>query len=223
MKRAVKPGGKIFAIGDIHGYLNKLEALMRKIHPDPDRDELVFLGDYVDRGPNSKEVVEMVLEIKKSFPRTTCLMGNHEFTLLDYLTYRKDPWTFFLNGGIETIHSYDLTGDDIESKIPAEHIAFFNSLRPYYETEHYIFVHAGLKEGVPLHEQTLDDLVWIRREFIESKEDFGKLVIFGHTPFPKPLVHPNKIGIDTGAGYGGTLTCLELPDRVFYSTYGVEP
>ncbi len=222
MNRSAGNRGRIFAIGDIHGYLNKLEALMRKIKPDPDRDELVFLGDYVDRGPNSKEVVEMVLEIRKAFPRTTCLMGNHEFTLLDYLTYRKDPWTFFLNGGIETIHSYELTGEDMESKIPEEHLAFFNSLKPYYETEHYIFVHAGLREGVPLHEQTLDDLVWIRREFIESKQDFGKLVIFGHTPFPKPLVHPNKIGIDTGAGYGGTLTCLELPGRLFYSTYGVE-
>jgi serine/threonine protein phosphatase 1 len=218
----VGPPGRIFAIGDIHGYLNKLQALMRKIHPDPERDELVFLGDYVDRGPNSKEVVEMVLEIRRAFPRTTCLMGNHEFTLLDYLTYRKDPWTFFLNGGIETIHSYDLTGDDIEAKMPEEHLAFFNSLKPYYETQHYIFVHAGLRQGVPLHEQTLDDLVWIRREFVESRQDFGKLVIFGHTPFPKPLVHPNKIGIDTGAGYGGPLTCLELPDRIFYSTYGIE-
>ncbi|MGQ9860272.1 MAG: metallophosphoesterase family protein [Thermodesulfobacteriota bacterium] len=215
--------GRIFAIGDIHGYINKLEAIMRKIHPDPDRDELVFLGDYVDRGPNSKEVVEMVLEIRRAFPRTVCLMGNHEFTLLDYLTYRKDPWTFFLNGGIETIHSYDLIGDDIESRMPPEHLAFFNSLRPYYETEQYIFVHAGLREGVSLQEQTLDDLVWIRREFIECKKDFGKLVIFGHTPFPRPLIQFNKIGIDTGAGYGGALTCLELPARVFHSTYGIEP
>lgn len=214
--------GKIFAIGDIHGYINKLEALMRKIHPDPEKDEIVFLGDYVDRGPNSKEVVEMVLEIKRRFPRTTCLMGNHEFSLLDYLTYRRDPWTFFLNGGVETIHSYDLTGDDIEAKMPPEHRAFFNSLKPYYETEDYIFVHAGLREGVPLEEQTLDDLVWIRKEFIESKKDFGKVVIFGHTPFPKPLIHPNKIGIDTGAGYGGALTCIVLPDRIFYSTYGAE-
>jgi serine/threonine protein phosphatase 1 len=212
--------GRIFAIGDIHGYLNKLRALLKRIDPDPERDELVFLGDYVDRGPHSKEVVETVLEVKRTFPRTTCLMGNHEFSFLDYLTYRKDSWTFFLNGGVETIHSYDLIGDDLEERIPQDHWVFFNSLKPYYETQNYIFVHAGLRASVPLHEQTLDDLVWIRREFIESVHDFGKTVIFGHTPFPRPLVQPNKIGIDTGAGYGGALTCVVLPDGVFHSTYG---
>ena len=215
--------GRIFVIGDVHGYLNKLQELWAKIRPDPERDEIVFLGDYIDRGPDSREVVESVIQVQKRFSRTTCLIGNHEFMFLDYLTYRKDPWSFFLNGGVETIHSYDLTGDDIEAKIPEEHIAFFNTLKPYYETEAYIFVHAGLREGIPLSEQTLDDLVWIRREFLECKNDFGKLVIFGHTPFPRPFVQANKIGIDTGAGYGGMLTCLELPARVFYSAYGVEP
>jgi serine/threonine protein phosphatase 1 len=214
--------GRIYAIGDIHGYFNKLEGLLRQIHPDPGEDQIVFLGDYIDRGPQSREVVERVLQVRRMFPRTVCLMGNHEFTLLDYLTYRKDPWTFFLNGGVETIHSYDLTGDDIESKMPSDHLAFFNALRPYYETEDYIFVHAGLRDGVPLSEQTLDDLVWIRREFIECRADFGKTVVFGHTPFPRPLIHPNKIGIDTGAGYGGSLTCLVLPERTFFSSHGRE-
>jgi serine/threonine protein phosphatase 1 len=212
---------RIFAIGDIHGYLNKLQELMEKIDPDPAQDAIVFLGDYIDRGPRSREVVEYVLDIKKAFEHTVFLMGNHEFMFMDYLTYRKEPWTFLLNGGVETIHSYGLTGDDPESKMPQEHMAFFNSLRPYYETDSYIFVHAGLRAGIPLHEQTLDDLVWIRREFIGSNVDFGKLVIFGHTPFMRPLVHPNKIGIDTGAGYGGDLTCIELPGRIFYSADGM--
>lgn len=214
--------GRIFVIGDIHGYLNKLQELWRKIDPDPQRDQIVFLGDYVDRGPNSREVVELVLLIKREFPRTVCLMGNHELMLLDYLTYRKDPWTFFLNGGVETIHSYELIGDDPESQMPHEHMGFFNSLKLYYETEEYLFVHAGIRHGMPLNQQTLDDLLWIRGDFIDCDKDFGKLVIFGHTPFPRPLVQQNKIGIDTGAGYGGRLTCLELPTRVFYSAYGVE-
>jgi serine/threonine protein phosphatase 1 len=213
--------GRIFVIGDIHGYLNKLTELMSKIHPDPQKDQLVFLGDYIDRGPQSKEVVDYVLKVKERFPRTIFLMGNHEFMFLEYLTNRAEPWTFLLNGGVETVHSYELVGDDPEEHIPDEHFVFFNTLKPYYETEDYIFVHAGLRSGVPLHEQTLDDLLWIRREFIRSQEDFGKLVIFGHTPFPSPLVHENKIGIDTGAGYGGMLTCLELPGRIFYSAYGV--
>lgn len=215
--------GRIFAIGDIHGYLNKLQELMHKIDPDPVRDQIVFLGDYIDRGPQSRDVVEYILELRRAFERTVFLMGNHEFMFLDYLTYRKEPWTFLLNGGVETVHSYELTGDDPESKMPPEHMAFLNSLKPYYETDSYIFVHAGLRVGVSLHEQTLDDLVWIRREFISSPVDFGKLVIFGHTPFTRPFVRPNKIGIDTGAGYGGTLTCIELPDRIFYSADGTKP
>jgi serine/threonine protein phosphatase 1 len=215
--------GRIFAIGDIHGFLNKLRELMAKIDPDPLQDELVFLGDYIDRGPQSKEVIDYVLEIKEKYPRSVFLIGNHEFMFLEYLTNRKEPWTFLLNGGIETVHSYELIGDDPEANLPADHYAFFNSLKPYYETEDYIFVHAGLRADVPLQEQTLDDLLWIRREFIESTHDFGKLVVFGHTPVPRPLMHHNKLGIDTGAGYGGMLTCVELPSTVFYSASGVKP
>jgi serine/threonine protein phosphatase 1 len=211
---------RIFVIGDIHGYLNKLKEIMSKIGPDPERDLLVFLGDYIDRGPHSREVVDYVLEIKERFPRTVCLIGNHEVMFLDFLTYRKEPWTFLLNGGMETIHSYDLTGDEPEAKLPPAHMEFFNSLKPYYETEDFIFVHAGLRDGVSLAEQTLDDLLWIRREFIASSFDFGKLVIFGHSPFQSPLIHSNKIGIDTGAGYGGVLTCLQLPEMIFYSASG---
>jgi serine/threonine protein phosphatase 1 len=213
---------RIFAIGDIHGYIGKLRELMDKIQPDPEQDQLVFLGDYIDRGPNAREVIDYILQIKKRFPNSVFLIGNHEFMFLEYLTYRKDPWTFLLNGGVETVHSYELTGDNPEDRMPADHLAFLNGLRPYYETDDYIFVHAGLRDGVPLQEQTLDDLLWIRREFINSTHDYGKLVIFGHTPFPKPLVQPNKIGIDTGAGYGGMLTCIELPSRIFYSAHGME-
>jgi serine/threonine protein phosphatase 1 len=215
--------GRIFAIGDIHGYLNKLRALMSKISPDPERDQLVFLGDYVDRGPQSREVVDYILELQWLYPNTVCLMGNHEQMFLEYLANPRDPWTFLINGGVETIHSYELTGDDPVSKLPQEHMDFLNGLKPYHDSDEYIFVHAGLRVGVPLQEQTLDDLIWIRSEFIDSPHDFGRRVIFGHTPFARPLIHPNKIGIDTGAGYGGKLTGLVLPDLTFHSTDGALP
>jgi serine/threonine protein phosphatase 1 len=215
--------GRIFAIGDIHGYLNKLRTLMGKISIDPERDHLVFLGDYIDRGPQSREVVDYILEMQWLYPNTVCLLGNHEVMFQEYLANPRDPWTFLINGGVETIHSYELTGDDPISKLPTEHLNFFNSLRPFYETEDYIFVHAGLRVGVSLHEQSVDDLIWIRSEFVDSPHDFGKLVIFGHTPFARPLIHPNKIGIDTGAGYGGRLTGLVLPERTFYATDGALP
>ena len=101
------------------------------------------------------------------------------------------------------------------ARIAAEHLDFFRSLRLYYETEAYIFVHAGLRPKVPLASQEPEDMLWIRDKFIYSKYDFGKPVVFGHTPLEKPLVEHNKIGIDTGAVYGNALTCVQLPDLVF--------
>jgi serine/threonine protein phosphatase 1 len=105
----------------------------------------------------------------------------------------------------------------LEQMVPAGHRAFLRDLRLYYETPDFIMVHAGLRNGVPLEKQTADDLVWIREEFIYSEQDFGKRVIFGHTPFVRPLVLPNKIGIDTGAVYGNALTCVIIPDLEFVS------
>ncbi|MDY6852862.1 MAG: serine/threonine protein phosphatase, partial [Thermodesulfobacteriota bacterium] len=101
--------------------------------------------------------------------------------------------------------------------IPQSHYDFLESLAHYYETEDYIFVHAGLRDGILIEDQDPHDLLWIRDEFISSDYDHGKRVIFGHTPFREPLVQPNKIGIDTGAVFGGRLTCLELPGLKFYS------
>jgi serine/threonine protein phosphatase 1 len=100
---------------------------------------------------------------------------------------------------------------------PKEHLDFFNSLELFYETDNYIFVHAGLREGVPLAEQRSEDLLWIRSRFIKTGYDYGKKIVFGHTPLPDPLVKPNKIGIDTGAVYGNRLTCVELPALRFIS------
>jgi serine/threonine protein phosphatase 1 len=203
-----KVAQKFFAVGDIHGNLSRLEQLMEEIKPafNPDADTLVFLGDYIDRGPDSKGVVDFILRLRRKFPQVVCLKGNHEAMLLD--------WVYLYNGGGATIKTYSQDG---EFKLPPEHLAFFTSLLLYYETEHYIFVHAGMKAGIPLAEQDPHDLIWIREEFILSPQDFGKTVIFGHTPLQRAYLTPNKIGIDTGAVYGGKLTCLELPTRRLYS------
>jgi serine/threonine protein phosphatase 1 len=207
---------KFFAIGDIHGNLSHLELLMEKIKPalNPQRDTLVFLGDYIDRGPDPKGVVDFILQLRTELPHVVCLKGNHEALFLDWYLNGRDYDLYLYNGGGATIKSYSQGG---ELKIPEGHLDFFTSLRLYYETEQYIFVHAGLRGGVPLQEQDPHDLVWIRDEFILSPHNFGKVVVFGHTPLQKVFVAPDKIGIDTGAVYGGALTCLELPAQRFYS------
>lgn len=211
---------KIFAVGDIHGNYEKLVSLMSQLPWNRGRDLLVFLGDYIDRGKRSKEVVEYLVTLKKSEEKTVFLMGNHERLLLNYYSSGSDYdlrlWRSF--GGWETIESYT-DGAGIWGKpdfLPHPHLNFFRELLPYYETEDYIFVHAGLRDGVPLNEQKTDDLLWIRRSFTESDHSFGKTVVFGHTPMRSPYVSSGKIGLDTGAGYGNVLTAVELPNVKFY-------
>jgi len=208
--------GDIFAIGDIHGSLDKLNTLMDKIDIDFKKDILVFLGDYIDRGPSSFEVVSFLITLKKKHKNIIFLKGNHEEMLENYLA-GIDRFTYLSNGGQQTIDSYVKCGY-VSGKelIPEDHIEFFKSLDLFYQTDNYIFVHAGLREKIVLQDQLQDDLLWIRQKFIKSNHDFGKRVIFGHTPLAEPLVQPNKIGIDTGAVYGNKLTCVKLPDVVFY-------
>ena len=209
--------GRIFAVGDIHGCVDKLDALLDSIDIDFGDDLLVFVGDYIDRGPDSFEVVDRIVTLKKQHPdRIVTLKGNHEDMFIDYLS-GADKFSFLANGGTATLESYQRhqrRGDS--SPVPADHLDFFQSLVLYHETERYIFVHAGMKPRVPLERQSPQDLLWIRHKFIKSGYDFGKIIIFGHTPFREPLLEPNKIGIDTGAVYGRKLTCLLLPDYVFY-------
>ncbi|MBN2515878.1 MAG: serine/threonine protein phosphatase [Deltaproteobacteria bacterium] len=206
--------GKIFAIGDIHGCLDKLKVMMERIDIDGEEDTLVFIGDYIDRGPDPKGVVEFVLNLKSKLKNVVCLLGNHEQTFLNFYFHRKDGDLFYFNGGDTTIESYGLieTAGGKKINVPESHLDFFKSLVPYYETDEYIFVHAGIRSGIPMEKQNVDDLIWIRYEFIRSFHDFGKIVVFGHTPLPDPLIQPNKIGIDTGACYGGELTCVVLPE-----------
>jgi serine/threonine protein phosphatase 1 len=209
----------IYAVGDIHGCLDRLEMLLDEVQPDLEKDVLLFIGDYIDRGPDSRGVVDYVLRLQQKYPqgRVVCLKGNHEAMFLDFLEGREREM-FLFNGGLSTLRDYwGNNWDSIkELLLPPEHASFYQDLRPYFETPDYIFVHGGLKPGVPLAAQQEKDLLWIRGEFITSMEDFGRLVVFGHTPFKRPLVMPNKIGIDTGAVYGNFLTCLKLPQKEFF-------
>lgn len=210
---------KIFAIGDIHGCFDKLQRLILEIKADPANDTLVFIGDYIDRVDGGRDVVDYILKLKKTFQNVICLRGNHESMLLRFLDGVEDD-IYLANGGFATLKAYGISRSDTpkvrKKKIPPDHLKFFKTLLPYYETDQFIFVHAGLIPGRELNEQSLYDMQWIRQTFIDSDDDFGKQVVFGHTHFSEPLVEDNKIGIDTGAVYGGSLTCVELPALKFY-------
>ncbi len=208
--------GKVFVIGDIHGCLSMLKRLIDKIPWDPKRDRLIFVGDYIDRGEDPKGVVDFILSLKEESDNIECLLGNHEAMLLDYLRGRNRDLYLF-NGGTVTLRSYSARRRSEEDPlIPEDHLEFFSNLKPYIELENYYIVHAGFRPGRRVEKQSLEDMIWIRYEFIDSDYDFGKKVIFGHTPFNEPLVTDKKIGIDTGAVYGNKLTCIQLPDEIFY-------
>jgi serine/threonine protein phosphatase 1 len=210
---------KIFAIGDIHGCMGKLRTLIQNINADPENDIIVFIGDYIDRGSAAREVVDYVIGLTAEYKNVVCLLGNHEYMFLRYLD-GLDEEMYLSNGGSVTLFAYAVslseTPQERKAKIPREHLKFFESLLPHYETDNYLFVHAGLKPGLILSRQTIHDLLWVRHEFIDTDYDFGKMIVFGHTPLSYPLIMPNKIGIDTGAAFGGKLTCVELPAVKIY-------
>ena len=210
--------GRILAVGDVHGCNHRLRQLLNRIEIDPRTDALVFVGDYLDRGPDARGTIDTLLDIKATCPNTVFLRGNHESMFLNYYTEGRDEALFLYNGGMSTLDSYGLPIAEARrgSGFPENHLRFLSALPLVYETERYLFVHAGVRPGIPLADQTPEDLLWIRHEFIESDEDFGRIVVFGHTPLPEPLIETNKIGIDTGAVYGGRLTCIELPSRIIH-------
>lgn len=208
---------RVFIIGDIHGCLDMLKRLMDKIKWRPEKDRLIFVGDYLDRGEDPKGVVDFILEISKTSSLVQCLIGNHENIFLDFLD-GGDLAMFLLNGGTTTLTSYGI--DNLvegDSLFPPDHLDFFQNLLPWIELEDYYVVHADLRPGVEIDRQSIDDLIWIREPFIYSDYDFGKKVIFGHSPYSEPLVMDNKIGLDTGAVYDNKLTCLEIPSMKFHS------
>ena len=192
------------AIGDIHGMDDALEALLSRV---PSEGELVFLGDYVDRGPQTRSVLERLLRLRDDRP-CVFLRGNHEELMLaacDGLPDADANW--LMNGGLQTLESYN-------GRPPDDHIAFLRQTLPYYETETYIFVHAGLLPGVPLAATGPEVYLWVRDSFLAASYDWGRLVVHGHSPMISgiPDIRSNRINIDTAAVYGGALTALLLPE-----------
>jgi serine/threonine protein phosphatase 1 len=207
-------GPSTYVVGDIHACLKPLQRLLEKIDPEPD-EEVVFIGDYIDRGPQAREVVDYLLGLPF---RCVFLLGNHEQMLLDFLAGQNED-LFLLNGGAATMRSY---GGDPDN-IPAAHLRFFRNLLPTYETPDFLFVHAGIRPLVPLEEQDAKDLIWIRQEFYQFVGKYPKPVVFGHTPLRQVLLADDRIGVDTGCVYGGKLTCVKLPQREVLQVPGWRP
>jgi serine/threonine protein phosphatase 1 len=216
---------KLYVIGDIHGCHVPLQELLAKISPDPIRDRVIFLGDYINRGPDSKKVITALIEMKKNVPRTIFLKGNHEDMFLRYLRGLGDS-PFLQAGGLTTLQSYGVIAPDVGRilrAVPESHYQFFMSLLPYWEEDNYVFVHAGIEQGRHLTLQTAEWLYWADRDSF-MRQDFPGLqgVIFGHFVQEKPLIMANKVGIDCGAVYGGNLACLVLPDMEFIAVKSAE-
>lgn len=202
---------RTFAIGDIHGCDRAFDVLLSNLAIKP-TDTLVILGDVVDRGPGTKQVVDRLIELENSC-RLVFLLGNHEECMLDALAGGplRDLW--LEHGGVEAIASY---GE--EHDIPARHIEFLRSGRDYWENDTTIFVHANLEPGVPLADQTIDWLRWIKLKGDEPPHPSGRRVICGHTPQKndRPLVFPGWVCLDTCAYGGGFLTCLHVNTNLLY-------
>ncbi len=225
-------GQRIYAVGDIHGRLDLLSEMVARIgadiaarpHPHP---HLIFLGDYMDRGPESRGVLERLIALKASEPPSDFLLGNHDSYVRAYL---HDPdwydrtyhWLADNMGGNATLASYGVpdasaahpgrTRDAFAAAFPDEHMAFLDACALELRIGGYLFVHAGIRPGVALEDQDRDDLIWIREPFLTSTADFGFKVVHGHTIVPAVEHHKNRIAIDTGAVRTGTLSCLVLED-----------
>ncbi len=215
------PENRIFAIGDIHGCHKKLNSLIERLPIDPDTDFLIFLGDYINRGPGTREVIDSLLQIALKVRNTVFLMGNHEHSLMEYSRTGDLECLRTLRtlGVEETLESYSKSpmrslGD--LSFLPGEHLLFMETLRPYFRLDGYLFIHAGTIPGEALNTCALDRLLTVRERFLQDDGPSDEVVVFGHTPFETPFVTPDKIGIDTGAAYGNLLTAVELPMKRFY-------
>jgi serine/threonine protein phosphatase 1 len=210
---------RVYVIGDIHGCPDELEVLLRSLEVQQglgQKDTTVFLGDFIDRGPNSKAVIDLLIDFKSKFPATVFLKGNHEDMLLDFLGYDgRLGQAFLYNGGVETIQSYGISvfspPEEMRSALPPAHLAFYLNLLSIVRIDDFVCVHAGLNPLRELNAQNDADVFWIRDEFISNLHSFEVTVVFGHTPYREVLVHlPYKIGIDTGLVFGNKLSCLEL-------------
>ncbi len=228
----VPAGTRVYAIGDIHGCPRLLRDLHRRITDDsrrrpPARNVVVYLGDYIDRGEDSRGVIDILLDEPLPGFEHVHLRGNHEDSLLGFLDDLLVGPAWLSYGGRETLMSYGVrlpdpvtdqgelrrVQQDLNEKLPDAHRAFLAGLAGAHTEGDYFFVHAGIRPGVPLDRQRLEDLMWIRDDFLRSHLDFGKIVVHGHTVTAQPDLQRNRIGIDTGAFASGRLTCLALEGR----------
>lgn len=234
---SVPPGERVYAVGDIHGRLDLLDRLLGMIAADEAARpragaRLIFLGDYIDRGPDSRGVIERLLQGLPDGLMGHFLRGNHEAIMLRCL---EDPAMFAnwaANGGLATLKSYGLDASfaadartvlsQLREVLPEAHLAFLRGLKTTMEVGDYFFVHAGVRPGVPLASQAEEDCLFIREKFLKHRGSFGKIIVHGHTPVSEPEVLANRIGIDTGSFFSGRLTALRLEgtSRAFLTAEG---
>lgn len=222
----------IYAVGDIHGHLSELDRILALIDADGGAAQpIVFLGDYTDRGPNSRGVIDRLIEGKASGRNWILLKGNHD-RLFEWFMEdkpRHDPhmligfhWFHDRIGGRETVESYGLDASsgkrvkDLHAEarevIPRTHVEFLRDLDLSYETDDLFFCHAGIRPEVPLDQQDEEDLVWIRQEFHQHKDPHPKLIVHGHTPVMRATHYGNRVNLDSGAGYGDPMSAAVFED-----------
>lgn len=221
---------RLYAIGDVHGRRDLLDAVLRRVRADlarrpHDRPRVILLGDYIDRGPDSRGVIETLIELRGSELAAEFLLGNHDSYVEAYLSDpawydRTYHWLHSSMGGAATLASYGMVGASaqrpeatraaFEAALPAAHRAFLKGARLWIRVGGYVFVHAGIRPGIALEAQSRDDCIWIREPFLTSSEDFGFKVVHGHTIVAAVEHWPNRIAIDTGVAKGGPLSCLVL-------------
>lgn len=230
---AVPEGVRVYAVGDIHGRIDLLVDVQRQILDDANRSPapaspiVVYLGDYIDRGLNSREVIDRLIDSPLPGFETVTLRGNHDQFLLDFLDNPACGEAWLKYGGDATLYSYGVLPpadfaaadslaslrDQLLEAVPARHVSFLANCQLAYESGDYLFVHAGVDPAKSLARQNARDLMWIRDKFLKHDADLGKVVVHGHSVSDQPDIRGNRIGIDTGACYSNRLTCLVLEGR----------
>jgi serine/threonine protein phosphatase 1 len=225
----VPRGVRVYAVGDIHGRADLLTGVFARIDLDMlerrvARPIEIYLGDYIDRGPNSREVLDQLI-LRGEMREIVCLKGNHELFPGEFARNPESLHEWAQIGGMDTLLSYGLRppvnpGDEelralaaeFRTAMPQAHRNFLQQLVPHLTCGDFYFVHAGVRPGVTLKDQDEQDLLWIRDEFLQSEDDYGKVIVHGHTPVVEPEFWPNRINIDTGAYATGRLTCLIIDE-----------
>jgi serine/threonine protein phosphatase 1 len=218
---------RLYVVGDVHGSVDLLEALLAQIDADRlrrpcDQDAVILIGDYIDRGPASREVLDLLIS-RVGLHKTVMLKGNHESYLIEFLDNPAILRDWRQYGGLQTLMSYGLKPSinpdereqaelarELNSRLPWSHRALLGALPTSFSVGDFFFAHAGVRPGVPLDSQKDQDLLWIRNDFLVCEDDFGKVVVHGHTPVPEIDIRPNRINIDTGAYATGRLACLNI-------------